>query len=120
MTVLAVAAAAAGYLARSELARRRHRACPDACHQARLAGPDERWLYGGLWKIIAAADPGDRPWNLTVAWRDREGGDVLAAIDVGDPEPDRVVMTEVEIGGQQAYQFTPLDVPDDARGAEEI
>lgn len=112
---------AAGYVARSELERRR-RPSPSGAERLRdaIAGDGgSAWTWSALRKILRAAEAGDRARSLTVVFDCDGGGQVASSMDKGNVLPETAALTPlVDHGEHVGFAFHALGVPDTPEGLE--
>lgn len=111
-----LAGIAAGWVARSELQRKRDRRVLRTAvarrEAAALRGPD--WPLRALRQILAGAEPGEIPYCLLVTFTDRYGQRIAAEATIRDGEPRRYAATTVALeDGTAAAGLVALEVPDD-------
>jgi hypothetical protein len=118
--VLAGAAGlAAGWVGRSEIARR-HRGTgatlADRMRTAFADKPASAWTLHGLRQILDAAEPDDVAESVTVRFSSPHGGALYAQMKRGQAQPElRFLAPSGGCEGRRPM-LARLDVPDDPRG----
>ena len=113
--IIVAASFAAGYVARSELHRRR-RPSPSGADKLRAAiTADGRraWLWSGLRKLVDSAEPGSVALSLTVFTRSPDGGVNAGRIRRGEEYPTWSLAIRDRDGRRRL-----IDVPRDASRLE--
>lgn len=113
--ILAAAAFTAGYIARSEVARRR-RPSPSAADKLRAAIAADgasAWTWSALRRILAAAEHDDRAEHITVSFSSPHGGSLSGQMRRGQAQPELMFLSAT---GTSSWSLSALEVPDDASG----
>jgi hypothetical protein len=120
----AVLAGAAGYLARSELERRRKgrgatfgdriASAPGSPAAARA----KAWARLATGQILGAAEPDDVAESISVSFSSPHGGALYAQMKRGQVQPELRFLAPSGACGGRRPMLARLDVPEDPRGCE--
>jgi hypothetical protein len=120
--LLAASSLAAGYLARSELERRRKgrgatfgdriASAPGSPAAARA----KAWARLATGQILGAAASDDTPESITVRFSSPHGGVLYAQMRRGQPQPELMFLSPAGGCGARRWKLTRINAPKDPGG----